>query len=245
MSRRETALFAVVLVAIWASLDALNHLIFHRPEDVYFYTLLDLSFIPLEVLVLYLVIDRLLARRERQGRLHKLNMVIGTFFSAVGRPLVRLLSEMVSEREELATHLAVDTNWDDAQLRGAARWVKSASLHLQVDPGPLSTLRDFLAGQREFMVRLLENPAVLEHEDFTDLLWALSHLEEELSARPALETLPESDLAHLTADAERAYRRLLAQWLQYLVHLHKFYPYLFSFAARTNPLRPGARPEVE
>ncbi len=245
MSRRETALFAVLLVAIWASLDALNHLIFHRPEDVYFYTLLDLSFIPLEVLVLYLVIDRLLARRERQGRLHKLNMVIGTFFSAVGRPLVRLLAGMASDRGELAAHLAVDTKWDDAQLREAAQWVRNTSLHLQVDPEHLSALRDSLAGQREFMVRLLENPAVLEHEDFTDLLWSLSHLEEELSARPALETLPESDLAHLTADAERVCSRLLAQWLQYMIHLHNFYPYLFSFAARTNPLRPGAKVEVE
>lgn len=95
------------------------------------------------------------------------------------------------------------------------------------------------------MIRLLENPAVLEHEDFTELLWALSHLEEELSARPSLETVPASDLAHLTADAERACGRLLAQWLAYMIHLRKFYPYLFSFAARTNPLRPGAKAEVE
>ena len=38
--------------------------------------------------------------------------------------------------------------------------------------------------------------------------------------------------------------RLIGQWLEYLIHLKRDYPYLFSFAARTNPLRPGARPEV-
>jgi hypothetical protein len=245
MSKRETALFALILVLIWAALDGVNHLLFHRPQDVYFYTLLDLSFIPLEVLVLYLVVDRLLARRERQGRLHKLNMVIGTFFSTLGRPLLHLLTEMVTDREEVSAHLAVAPEWEEAQLRQAAEWVKTAHFHLVADPAHLAALREFLAGQREFMVRLLENPAVLEHEEFSDLLWALSHLEEEMSARQALENLPPSDLAHLAADAERAYGRLLAQWLEYMVHLRKFYPYLFSFAARTNPLREGARAEVE
>jgi hypothetical protein len=84
----------------------------------------------------------------------------------------------------------------------------------------------------------------MEHERFTDLLWAVSHLEEELAARRSLEGLPPSDLAHLAGDAERAYGRLLAQWLEYMIHLQRFYPYLFSFAARTNPLREGARVEV-
>jgi hypothetical protein len=94
------------------------------------------------------------------------------------------------------------------------------------------------------MLRLLENPILLEHEGFTDCLWAVFHLEEELVARESLRNLPAPDLAHLGVDAERAYSRLLAQWLAYMIHLRQAYPFLFSFLARTNPLRPGARAEI-
>jgi hypothetical protein len=105
-------------------------------------------------------------------------------------------------------------------------------------------LRDFLAEQRAFMLGLLENPTLLEHERFTDLLWAVFHLQEELCARQALEGLSEPDRAHLAVDFDRAYSALLIQWLEYLIHLRRDYPYLFSFAARTNPWRPDAGPEI-
>ena len=85
---------------------------------------------------------------------------------------------------------------------------------------------------------------LLENATFADLLWAVFHLEEELSAREVLEESSESDLEHLANDAERAYTNLLKQWLEYMIHLQDNYPFLFSFAARTNPLRPDARPEV-
>ena len=47
-----------------------------------------------------------------------------------------------------------------------------------------------------------------------------------------------------TMDTERVYTHLLTQWLEYMVHLKQSYPFLFSFSARTNPLRPDAQPEV-
>lgn len=245
MTKRESSVFILALVLISVAFYAVDYGVFHRTGDMGFYTLLDLGFLPVEVLLLYFVVNRLLAARERQAQRHKLNIVIGTFFSAVGRPLLGLLTDMVGDRERVAEHLAVDPKWDEAQLRGAARWARGAAFHLQADPERLAPLREFLASQREFLVRLLENPALLEHEEFTDLLWAISHLQEELTARQSLEGLPASDLAHLAGDAERAYGRLLGEWLEYLIHLSKFYPYLFSFAARTNPLREGAQVEVE
>ena len=94
------------------------------------------------------------------------------------------------------------------------------------------------------LLRLLENPMLLENEAFSDLLWSAFHLEQELSARKALQASPPSDLDHLAGDTERVYTHLLTQWLEYMIHLKHDYPFLFSFAARTNPLRPDARPEV-
>ena len=55
------------------------------------------------------------------------------------------------------------------------------------------------------MLRLLENPNLMEHERFTDLLWAVLHVEEELEARTSLADLWPADEAHLELDVRRAY----------------------------------------
>jgi hypothetical protein len=245
MTKRETKRFALILIVLSGALYAGNYLLFRRGRDAVFSALLDLAFLPVQVLLLYVVIDRSLAEREKRARRLKLNMVIGAFFSAAGRELLELLTEMMPEGGEIHERLAVGPGWDEGRLREAGEWVRTAQLRLQADPARLAPLRDFLVNRRDFLLRLLENPALMEHQRFTDLLWAVSHLEEELAARDSLEDLPPSDLAHLSADAERAYGRLLAQWLEYMIHLKRVYPFLFSFAARTNPLRVGARVEVE
>jgi hypothetical protein len=104
----------------------------------------------------------------------------------------------------------------------------------------LGALREFLLGRRDFLLRLLENPNLLEHETFTDLLRAVFHLTEELESRRDLAALPETDLAHLSNDIARAYSFLVREWLAYMKHLKDNYPYLFSLAIRTNPFDPQA-----
>ncbi|MCK7537963.1 MAG: hypothetical protein MZV63_46915 [Marinilabiliales bacterium] len=78
----------------------------------------------------------------------------------------------------------------------------------------------------------MENPTLLEHDRFTDLLWAVFHLVEELEMRPeSLEGLPAADYAHLSVDVRRAYSRLAGEWLAYALHLKEDYPFLFSLAS--------------
>jgi hypothetical protein len=90
----------------------------------------------------------------------------------------------------------------------------------------------------------MENPNLLEHESFSNLLLAVFHLTEELDKRVDLRKLPASDYAHLRGDIKRAYIILIAQWLDYMQHLHGQYPYLFSLAIRTNPFNPEASIEI-
>ena len=103
----------------------------------------------------------------------------------------------------------------------------------------MTALQALLDEHEELTLRLLANPVLLEHEDFTDVLWAVVHLGEELKARPSFDDMQPSDLANLEGDTQRAYSRLLRQWLQYLAHLKQYYTYLFSFAVRADPLHPG------
>ena len=245
MTARNCTCVAVGLVAVSGLLYGLHYLLFRDLHHILLYLVGDLAFLPLQVLIVTLVIDRLLAAREKAERNRKLNMVIGAFFGATGHQLLRQLAPVAEEREEIAAHLDLDLKWTETQIRQAMAWCRDRRFHMRADPEALARLRELLVEGRAFLLGLLENPLLLEHDTFTDLLWAVTHLAEELAARDDLTALPTADYQHLAADMERAYTQLQVQWLQYMVHLRRDYPYLYSFAARTNPLRPGARPEIE
>ena len=89
---------------------------------------------------------------------------------------------------------------------------------------------------------LLGNPNLLEHDKFTDLLWSVFHLTDELVYREDFAGLPAADLQHLAQDLRRAFHLLVLEWLAYMQHLKHDYPYLFSLAIRTNPFDAEASP---
>ena len=95
------------------------------------------------------------------------------------------------------------------------------------------------------MLSLLQNSNLLEHESFSDLLWSVFHLAEELEAREDIENLSSADCNHIAYDIKRAYVLLISEWLNYMNHLRTDYPYLFSLAIRMNPFDPDAVPEIK
>ena len=124
------------------------------------------------------------------------------------------------------------------------RRLKNYDYEIEIQKVHLENLHSFLKEHRQFLLRLLENPTVLEHESFTELLRALFHLSEELAARKELKQLPVTDYEHLAGDIKRAYGQFVHQWLDYMQYLQKNYPYLFSLAVRTNPFDEEASPIV-
>ncbi|MPN52771.1 hypothetical protein SDC9_200434 [bioreactor metagenome] len=107
-------------------------------------------------------------------------------------------------------------------------------------PENLTELKKLLAGKRMFLLVMLSNPALMEHQSFTDMLFALFHLTDELLARERLDDLPEADLEHLNRDVNRVLRAVLIHWVGYLRHIQADYPYLFSLELRRNPFREHA-----
>jgi di/tricarboxylate transporter len=79
-NRRWQVLLSVGLVLLTAGLYGLHYFIFRDARHIFIYLLGDIAFLPVEVLFVTLIINRLLSRRDRRIKLNKLNMVIGTFF---------------------------------------------------------------------------------------------------------------------------------------------------------------------
>jgi hypothetical protein len=61
-------------------------------------------------------------------------------------------------------------------------------------------------------------------------------LTEELAYRSDTACLPSSDIGHLSRDVKRVYHLIVGEWLSYMRHLKKNYPFLFSLAMRINPM---------
>jgi hypothetical protein len=241
--------FYVKLGILFGALSALtyfgHYLIFHDSHHIFIYMVGDLGFMFLEVLLITLVFHELLSRREKKTLMEKMNMVIGAFFSEVGTDLLKFFSDMDPEEDRIHKHLIITKDWTDETFKESISKIKSTEFDIDPDRGDLEGLQRFMRQKREFLVRLLENPNLLEHDTFTCVLWAIFHLGEELSSRKNVQELGEADKAHIKGDISRAYGSLIEEWLEYMMHLKDNYPYLFSLALRKNPFDPHAHPEIE
>ncbi|PIP36287.1 MAG: two pore domain potassium channel family protein [Desulfobacterales bacterium CG07_land_8_20_14_0_80_52_14] len=188
--------------------------------------------------------ELMLSRREKMARMKKLNMVIGVFFSEAGNHLIRIFARSDPRFEEIQKGLIITVKWTREDFLRVNEHLHGSKYSVQVSQSDLQSLKDFLVKQRDFLVRLLENPTLLEHESFTDLLRAVFHRAEELAYRDNLNQSPVADRAHLTGDINRAYHLLVHQWLDYMEYLKIHYPYLFSLAMRTNPFDLQASPVI-
>ena len=165
----------------------------------------------------------------------KLNMVIGAFFSEAVTELLKIFWKFDINPGYMEEHLVLDKDWKQNNYYQRKKRFSAYKPQIDIQKGDIVHLKTFFNGKRDFFLRLLENPNLLEHETFTALLWAVFHLTEELSARHDLKNLPEADYEHLTGDIKRAYNLLIVEWIIYMRHLYNNYPYLFSLALRTNP----------
>jgi hypothetical protein len=233
---------ALAFLALSGVVYFVHYFIFRDIHHIFIYMVGDLAFLPLEVLLVVLIIERVLHHREKQDKLEKLNMVVGAFFTEVGNHLLNDLLKYFDNRSEIAEHMNVNSEWTKRDFRRAAKYAYHLNVEFDCRKVDLEKLKDFLASKRSFLVTLLENPNLLEHDRFTDLLWAVTHLDEELEARTSLTNLPDADLEHLAVDIQRMYDHLASEWLDYVEHLKAKYPFLFSLILRTHPFQKRPSP---
>lgn len=203
-----------------------------------------LGFLPVNVLLVTLIINQLLAIRSKREKLQKMNMVIGIFFSEVGATLLKHFSDADPNLDEIRGDLLIRDSWTDSEFDRIKDELQGTEHTIMIQRIDLQDLRNFLIMHRDFLLRLLENPVLLEHATFTEALRAVFHLSEELESRDDISSLPEEDIAHLTIDIRRVYDQLTPEWVEYMRYMKSHYPYLFSLAMRKNPFDENASPMI-
>lgn len=237
-------ILSAFLVLLSCLLYFVHFLIFREPRHIFIYLLGDIAFLPFQVLFVTLIINRLLSSRDQRIKLKKLNMVIGTFFSEVGGQLLRLFLNFEKNEKALADLVIRARPWADKDFGMLLKQLPGFAYDIDIYSGDLPALKSHLTSRRGFLLSLLGNANLLEHDKFTDLLWAVFHLTDELEYRRDFDSLPAADLQHLAQDLRRAFQLLVLEWLAYMRHLKHDYPYLFSLAIRTNPFDKDASPII-
>jgi len=181
------------------------------------------------------ITDIFVRRREESLRQQKLNMITGLFFSEMGNGLLKYFTQLDPEIGRLHKILKVSDEWTNEDFVEANKGLKRHHFVIDSRRGELLSLRGYLQKQANLLLRLIENPIIQEHGNFTDLLRAIFHLRDELLNRIDLSELLGSDRQHLEGDIVRTYKLLLFEWLRYMRYLQKDYGYLFSLAIRVNP----------
>jgi len=238
-------IFGFTLILLSTALYGLHFLIFGNSHHIFLYLIGDIAFIPIEVLLVTIIIHQLLDSREKKNRLEKLNMIIGVFFTEIGTNLLTYFSDLDPNLEQIKKDLVVRDNWSNKEFDDVVNRLKIQTYTVDANKIDLNGLKDYLTQKRDFLLRMIENPNLMEHEMFTDIVQAVFHITEELLTRKDCSSLQEKDCKHIENDITRAYKLLVIQWIEYMKHLKGNYPFLFSLAMRTNPFDQTASPFVK
>ncbi len=190
---------------------------------------------PIEILLVTFILERILDDRSKKEKLKKVQAVINVFFTEMGTEFIPVLTKFIGNYDELREYLAITDKWDSKKFSDAIAKINKFDYVNAKPPYDFDVLYKFLLQKKQFMLSLLENQYLIEHDEFTDMLWALFHVLDELQYRCNLESIPEEDAKHLILDIRRANVPILIVWLHYMEHMQNNYPYLFNFMLK-NPV---------
>jgi hypothetical protein len=236
--------WGIILVLLSIATYTAHYCIFKDAHHLAIFLLEDIAFVFLEVLLVSLIIHRMIEADAARSRLEKLNMVIGAFFTQVGNYLLRTCVENDPNISDYRSKLIFDQDVSFKELNRKFESVQKFDAKVNTDRETLLDIRNFLMQAKDFQLRLVENPVILEHEQFSELLRSVLHLTEELVARMDIREISDKDLDHVMNDLARCYKNLVKEWFRYVLHMQKEYPYLFSFVVRTNPFKTDPCPNV-
>ncbi|AHM56085.1 hypothetical protein EAL2_c07850 [Peptoclostridium acidaminophilum DSM 3953] len=227
-------LLVLILSLLSAFIYFIQFLLFHNPADTFFYLFQDLAFVPMQAIVVTLVLNKLLNVIEKRHQLKKINVIISAFFAETGMSIMYALSEL--DGNDNFRKLDMTDLSSKGKIKAIKNEIKEFKYDIQATPERLENLRDILSQKKSFLIKMLENSNLYEHDSFTDMIWSVFHIADELQNLESMSSVRAEDCEHLKTDILRAYPMVLSEWVDYMKYLRDDYPYLFSLALRKNQL---------
>lgn len=176
------------------------------------------------------ITETLVSGEEKAEKRNKINMTVGIFFSEVGNDL--MASIPCENTKKVEERLLSITRWSNGDFDAAKKEIGSMDFKIDARKIDMKGLGKFISAKRDFLMRILENPNLLEHETFSDLLQSVFHLSRELEVRKGAAAQAADD--HIREDIKAVYLLLVKEWIEYMRYLKFNYPHFFSFMATSN-----------
>ena len=138
----------LVLIGSSAALTLFHVFLFSDLHSLLFYLALDVVFVPIQVLLVTVLIERLLTEREKQIVLRKLNMVIGAFFGEMGYALIKIMGATSADFSTLRQPLIITQDWRMSHYDAALKFIQSYQCKFDPNNEQLQGLKEFLLQKR-------------------------------------------------------------------------------------------------
>jgi len=240
--KKHMALITIILLFVTSAvIYFIQFEVFHDPDTSAFYMLQDWAFLPVQIAIVTIAVGMIVNEREKRQRLSRTRTLASSFFRDFGTDLISAMIKYADPSPSLSCLAFIDHSWTSRDYIQASAGLKATELTTHCTADDLLALKPLLLSKKADLQAIASNSALLEHEDFTDMLWAIFHLTDELIMRGSLENQSAADMAHLNVDAERALRGLLSNWLCHIEHISTAYPYLYLLELEKNPVRAALR----
>ena len=176
----------LLLVCTSAALYVLHYLIFRDLHHIGIFFLHDLAGMPLEVILVTLFFDRIIEKAHEEESQSKLSIIETLFFNESGGNMLRYLSSFDPHSDQLADIMNVTMDWKSSDYQNAKIQLKDYSFHLDVEKVDFFGLHYHLDERKDYYRNILENPALTQSSEFTEMVMKIHLLWEELDCRTDL-----------------------------------------------------------
>ena len=127
--------------------------------------------------------------------------------------MLRYLTSFDPNAETLSKILKISESWKSADFIAAKKRLKSYSFHLDVEKVDFFGLHYHLDERHAYYRNILENPALTQSNEFTELVMKIYLMWEELDCRTDLYALSSEDKSYLGELLTQIYEELVEYWL--------------------------------
>lgn len=202
-----------LLICTSAVLYVLHYLIFRDLHHIGIFFLHDLAGMPLEVILVTLFFDRIIDKAHEEENQSKLSIIETLFFNESGGNMLRYLSSFDHNFYQLSDILDVRMDWKAIDYQAARLHLKDYSFQLDVEKVDFFGLHYHLDERHAYYRNILENPALTQSSEFTEMVMKIYLMWEELDCRTDLYNLDLHEKEYLGELLTEIYEELVLYWL--------------------------------
>lgn len=175
-------------------------------------------------------------REEHKKLDRKINILLGLLFSEIGNKLLVIIQAHDKHINSTKEVLQFGVSYQPKNYKRIKKRIDNLKIDYKIEECEFKRIYALISTNKEFLMRMLENPMLLEGEKLTELIRDIFHLYEEFTYRLKIENLSKTDILHLNQDVIKVYKGLLSTWVLYMEYLHSTYPNLHKFNTHEGPL---------